>query len=154
MKLRDGLAFLLVVAALAAGCANPTEVKDLTRELGSSKMVVDLASVLPTPWERAYVFGDYETAETMQSGLCLTWDGADLASSFTKNDGMYVLVLVHDRSVVNWMTINALPNPQPAVAFTEEPPFFLERADAQLRVSAGPAGSLDLEPIMPNVPSC
>lgn len=152
--LRHGLASLLVAVVLAAGCAGPMEVKDVTHELGSGGAVVDLVTVLPTPWERAYVFGDYETAETMQSALCLSWEGAELASSFTKNDGMYVLVLVHDRAVANWMTVNAVPSPQPAVAFTEELPFFLESADARLGVSAGPAGSLNLEPIQPHAPGC
>lgn len=154
MTSRCGRALLVALIATAAGCAPSQEVKDVTRELANGEAVVDLAAVLPGPWDRAYVFGDYETADTMQSELCIIFDDAESASAFTKNDAVYVLVLIHDQSVATWMTVNAVQGSQPAVAFTSEPPFYLERADSRLRVSGGPAGSLVLDPVKPLMPGC
>jgi len=144
----------VVMIVVLAACTFASEPDDIADALGIPTSIVDLAEVVPGPWERAYVFGEYETADTIQNALCFVWGDAARAASFTKADGFYVIAFTTTDSVTDWVTVNARYAPgDAAVAFDQEPPFYVERQGATFSARDGIAGSRTLSAVRP-MPTC
>ena len=66
----------LVAATVAlSACTFAGGPEDIADALGSPTPTIDLAEVVPGTWERAYVFGEYATADTMLGGLIHEYHG-------------------------------------------------------------------------------
>jgi hypothetical protein len=63
--------------------------------------VVDFATVAPFPWDRVFVFHPYTPHSHIDACLGFPWDGAKW-SNIEWDEGINLVVFVHNRSVVCW----------------------------------------------------
>lgn len=145
---------IAAIALVVAACLSGQPPTDATGALGQGGSEIDLAASAPGDWERAYVFGQYETGDTLQNALCFPWSHAEEAAQYTKSDGVYVIVFTRGDSVVSWATVNHMMGQGPAVAFDHEPPFFVEHPSARFRAEDAVAGSRLLTAERPLPPAC
>jgi hypothetical protein len=153
--MRSAILAILVGALGIAGCQSSYTPSDLTSRLAEHPVGVrfELSSVVPEGWDRAYVIGAYQTGDTLESILCLRWPDAPRAAEFAKSDAAYLIVLVSDRSVTDWFTVNQ--NPGAAIAFRAQDPFLLAPGASSISVIQGPEDSETLVPDDPTpVPPC
>lgn len=148
------IAVLIVTVLWVCGACSGRSPDDITARLQQDEEHLDLAAAMPGPWERAYVFGEYDTAGTIQAALCHDWDDAEAASGYTKTDAYYVVVFVEGSEVLSWATVNVDTDGGPSVAFDSPAAFYVAHRNATFVRSAGPAGSTTLRPTEPQTPNC
>lgn len=144
---RSAALLLLVVTIVPVGCG-PLSARtppDVTSILAQPIADLDLALLFPGDWQRAYVFGEWETSETMETALCFRWKEAEDAAPYAQSDAGYAIVFVRDDTVTDWVSVNAQGD-SPAVAFSWSSPFFVDRRNSIFGSSSAIAGSRLLTP--------
>lgn len=145
---------LLLFAVVPVGCGPARTPPDVTAILAQPGVDVDLAVLFPGDWQRAYIFGEYETSETIQTALCFRWDAASDAAPYAQSDAGYVIVFVRDNAVDWWASVNR-DRDAPAVAFGHSSPFAVDRRSAIFESRGAIAGSRLLTPRLPiETPPC
>jgi hypothetical protein len=145
---------LVLAGALLGGCSpQPLAPSDGTSELQSHVVAgrVDFAEAFPFAWDKAFVLGSYQSAETIQNTICLDWDLASVAADFTKADPGYVVVLVGSGQVQRWYPLNSEEDARP-VSFEAETDFYVLHSEARFEVLPAEFGSLLLVPETPKNP--
>ena len=90
---------------LEMGCDPQTSKvsEELTRQFqASGRSFVNLAEVLPAPWDRVCIFGPYSDEKAVNTTLGFHWpDWAK--SSVETNDGIALLVFLKRNKVLEWI---------------------------------------------------
>lgn len=98
------MAFCLLVL-IQAGCEPPhSDVsEELTRQFqASGRSFVNLAEVLPSPWEKVCIIGPYSDKKSV--AVTVGFDWPDLSqSSIETNNEIGLLLFLKDGKVVEWM---------------------------------------------------
>ena len=95
-------ALIALVCFLLSACSRiNTEIsaKIEAKFNASQTAPIDLALILPAPWDRACVLSPYIDNEQAERVLGFKWD-SDSKTSIRSNDGINVLVFIHGSEVV------------------------------------------------------
>ena len=98
--------WLIVLGLLALpSCDSPTSgvSEEITRQFKSSgRTFVNLAEVLPRPWDKVCIFGPYSTSKNAYDTLGFAWP-LETQSSIFGSDRLSLLVFVNNQKVVEFV---------------------------------------------------
>ncbi len=98
------MAFCLLVL-IQAGCepSHSDVSEELTRQFqASGRSFVDLAEVLPSPWEKVCIIGPYSDRKSVNTTLAFDWPEMSQSSIETNNE-IGLLLFLKGGKVVEWM---------------------------------------------------
>ena len=99
-------AAIIALCVLSVGC-NSTRItlNDDIRLALKNQHVVDFAVLVPTEWNKMYVFHPYTSSNEVATALGHNWDDFE-KSGIYDNDGFYLALFVLDERVVAWARLS------------------------------------------------
>lgn len=102
---REPILFLIILFLVVIGCDAPVSKvsEELTRQFQKSgRSFVNLADVLPIPWEKVCILGPYSDGKAVIKTLGFDWPDFP-KTSIPTNESISLLIFLNKNTVVQWI---------------------------------------------------